>query len=403
MARNRLSETPTQATLSMPEIRFYSGSTYEPYKWQSNNRDLQVVQLLEQRNKEAADAQAKYNTQLSQLKNVLNPAESEWIKEKEQEIDDTISAYILSNDYAGLRNYVTQAPSQLLKSNEYLNRVKAQEKYLEAQKIAQDKLNNGEIDNITYQRWNEENQYSYQDEFDAAGNVTLSAPWTSNWTPVTKANWSSIVERAFKQVTPYINTSNTQVGGYTQGNKNVTINGQKAPQAPDNTTWGYTNNVTTQSVALEDIVENLQYLMDTDEYKAINQDYLDRVYEYRKLNNAINNPSISDSERNEITERLSYLKTLLGPYGSSFKDYCKKQIEQNAIAQNLAYKNRAVTTNSDINPLSTSGAGSGSGGQNNSNRGETPGYNTGSAGGGNQKGGNSGSVIDNIASMWNNY
>lgn len=146
-----------------------------------------ALDRIDAAHKEALDQINAINGALGQLD--LNPAEDEFLQNYIADIKNQLDTQATFGNYSGALDTAKQLAGKVLTDPAIKGRIRYQQEY-KAAKEAVDK--NPNINQVTKDRWNEQNPYAYEDRYDDYGNVISGTSFAPNWTPVKHLNMTEI-------------------------------------------------------------------------------------------------------------------------------------------------------------------------------------------------------------------
>ena len=239
-----------------------------------------------------------------------NPEMNKWFGEYKDKVKSQIDEAVRVGDYANAMTTAMKLAGDISKDTELLNRMKASTEYQgkvdEVHKMRMSNIISPDVE----EWWLANNQFKYEDEVDANGNVVGYKSYSTLPVPVPTINPIEFTEKSFNLITPKKTDNKTT---------NVDGTGTRTQ---------------TQAVHRQDIINNLDYLFEKipGAKEALYQKYLVDQYKYDKLN-VIEDPTQDDIYRKEQLGKTMYRN------GSkqSFEEYVATIMEQNVVATNLSY------------------------------------------------------------------
>lgn len=119
----------------------------------------------------------------------LNEAEDEWKTNYANDVQDQINNLISIGDYSNALNRATILAGKSLSDPALKGRIRAQQEY---KKKRDEVLARNDLNQVTKDRWLEQNPYYYEDKFDAKGNIVGGTKWESEWNPVGRNDLTKI-------------------------------------------------------------------------------------------------------------------------------------------------------------------------------------------------------------------
>lgn len=123
----------------------------------------------------------------------LNEAEDEWKTNYANDIQNQINSLISFGDYSNALNRATTLAGKALADPALRGRIRAQQDY---KKKRDEILARPDLNQVTKDRWLEQNPYHYEDKFDANGNIVGGTKWEAEWNPVSRYDMTELYSRA---------------------------------------------------------------------------------------------------------------------------------------------------------------------------------------------------------------
>ena len=123
----------------------------------------------------------------------LNEAEDEWKSNYANDIQNQINGLIQFGDYSNALNAATTLAGKALADPALKGRVRAQQEY---KKKRDEVLARADLNQVTKDRWLEQNPYHYEDKLDANGNIVGGTKWEPDWNPVSRYDMTELYGRA---------------------------------------------------------------------------------------------------------------------------------------------------------------------------------------------------------------
>lgn len=142
---------------------------------------------LDEKSQKALEQASAIDLALSKIE--LNASEDSWKTNYINQIRKQIDSAAQFGNYATALSTATKLAGKALSDPALLGRVRANANYEEAKKQI---LNRNDINQVTKDRWLEQNPYSYQDKYDNLGNVIGGTDWNPNWRPVSRYDMSQL-------------------------------------------------------------------------------------------------------------------------------------------------------------------------------------------------------------------
>ena len=143
----------------------------------------------------------------------LNEKENAWKAKKSQQIKDEL----LTNKYDDISSNWRRAQTLAAEvTKELMPRVKYQQEF---KKQSEAIAARNDISDLTKERWRAQNQYAYQDQFDADDNWIGGNDWKANWLPVSRKDPKNLIVLAGQLAAPEEkSTSNQSSSSYSDEN-----------------------------------------------------------------------------------------------------------------------------------------------------------------------------------------
>ena len=231
-----------------------------------------ALDKIDARHKEALAERNKIMAAIGQLD--LNEAEDEFKVDYIRDIQNKIDAASEFGGYSTALTTATQLAGSVLTDPRITGRIKAQQEY----KAAKDRVQaRTDIGQVTKDRWLEENPYTYQDKYDANGNVVGGTGFKANWNPVRRVDLTDIYKRVKDLVA-------TEVGG----SQNAMFLDENM-QLTNDITKGFYGMAVKRGTTWERLSEDkLKQAFDSifkqtpDALESVMQDRDDRIWQYNK-------------------------------------------------------------------------------------------------------------------------
>lgn len=231
-----------------------------------------ALDKIDARHKEALAERNKIMAAVGQLD--LNEAEDEFKIDYIRDIQNKIDAASEFGGYSTALTTATQLAGNVLTDPRITGRIKAQQEY----KAAKDRVQaRTDIGQVTKDRWLEENPYTYQDKYDANGNVVGGTGFKANWNPVRRVDLTDIYKRVKDLVA-------TEAGG----SENAMFLDENM-QLTNDITKGFYGMAVKRGTTWERLSEDkLKQAFDSifkqtpDALESVMQDRDDRIWQYNK-------------------------------------------------------------------------------------------------------------------------
>lgn len=319
---------------------------------------------------ESNKAKNNFEISLGKAKASLNPNDIKWFEENiENKAKEEIANYINSGYYGDIQLKINDLAGNLANNNGFIGRVRANAEYEQRLKEEKDRVAKGEVDEITFERWKEQNNYKYNPSYLANGQESIGS----------LADMDTIYddfdfEKEFlksAQEVEYEQTS-TAGGGPTERladvlNKKGTDTGDMSlvgpvqPTANTPTIIGYQKGSSSrQRKQSAKIIENFRQKLRTgSNVMRLHQKFQDTIWKLNKLQQKYDSLSYDDPKKQELANTIKeYKKSALTydnqPIGEDgFEKWLELNIEKSAYAVNLAYDRTATSSEyaESVNPL----------------------------------------------------
>lgn len=231
-----------------------------------------ALDKIDARHKEALAERNKIMAAVGQLD--LNEAEDEFKIDYIRDIQNQIDAASEFGGYSTALTTATQLAGNVLTDPRITGRIKAQQEYKAAKDRVQSRTDIGQV---TKDRWLEENPYTYQDKYDANGNVVGGTGFKANWNPVRRVDLTDIYKRVKDLVA-------TEAGG----SENAMFLDENM-QLTNDITKGFYGMAVKRGTTWERLSEDkLKQAFDSifkqtpDALESVMQDRDDRIWQYNK-------------------------------------------------------------------------------------------------------------------------
>lgn len=371
-----------QAAGFNPAVFEGTSMEFKPYDYSIYERGLAGLQA---RMDKAAEQQGAVDEALAKIELNLHPSEREWFAGYKQDIKNQIQGDIDAGNFGTAIRKAIKLGNQAASDSRITGRVEANAKYQEELKKQKDRLAKGDITDDAFSWWLKKNPYTYQDKYDANGNVVSGT--LQEFTPLyDKVDYAGLTNAAFKLIT-------ANKGSSSRDGSTSVYNTTTKDLSRGNTTYKPGENVSGSShssesfeyVSLDDIKDNIEELiaLNPGGLEQVEQDYVVRLDAFKELeekyNKALEEDPTSENTR-LLGQQLEVRKKLLFRNGSEtdFKDYFARMLADNMIAKNMAYDWRTTASGgtssyslSDVNSNYNNGGGSGNSSTNTSTNTDT--------------------------------
>lgn len=164
----------------------FQGNTFTPQQADTSllARSLDKIEQRELATSQQRGAIAKALADVE-----LNEAEDAWKANYANRIQDEINGLIAVGDYSNALNRSAILAGKALADPALRGRVRAQQEY---KKKRDEVLARTDLNQVTKDRWLEQNPYHYEDKFDTNGNVVGGTSWSSSWNPVSRYDMTKL-------------------------------------------------------------------------------------------------------------------------------------------------------------------------------------------------------------------
>ena len=355
----------------------FNPSVFEGTTVDFNPHDYSVLERglagLEARMTKATEQQGAVDEALAKIELNLHPSEREWFSEYKQDIKNQIQGDIDAGNFGTAIRKATKLGSQAASDSRITGRIEANAKYQEELKKQKDRVAKGDITEDAFNWWLKKNPYTYQDKYDANGNVVSGT--LQEFTPLyDKVDYAGLTNAAFKLITA--NKGSSSRDGSTSVHNNTTNDlprGKNTYKPGENVSGSSHSSQSFEYVSLDDIKDNIEELiaLNPGGIEQVEQDYVVRLDAFKELeekyNKALEEDPTSENTR-LLGQQLEVRKKLLFRNGSEtdFKDYFARMLADNMLAKNMAYDWRTTAsggtssyTLSDVSPNYNNGRGAG--------------------------------------------
>lgn len=366
--------------LNQPQLQMRQFNTSEYRPVQTDMGLLQEsLRQYEARQERASENRKQLDVALANIQSKLHNDDetNAWFKNYKDNIMAKIDNQIQSDNYGlAVREAMEQA-GKVLQDEPIQGRIKAQEAWLEEDKLQQGRRDKGEISDSTYEWWKAKyGQYKYKDihqDNDPTKPIIGGTAWETDKRPVKDIDVNNVAYTAYKLATPEKTDETTGYQNRFEDYKadgrnayyNVDKDGNKTyVDIPDGSTvtigGGRNRRDTREWVDVKRIRENLENALkgSGDGLRSAEQAFEVAKFQYKKLQDEIlslqqsfnNNPSSKELQE-EIKMKKDQLQKrgeLLYANNGEFTDYMtyySRVICDNLLTKNLAYDWR---TSSDV-------------------------------------------------------
>lgn len=333
----------------------FNPAVFEGTSVDFNPHDYSILERglanLEARMTKAAEQQGAIDEALAKIELNLHPSEREWFAGYKQDIKNQIQGDIDAGNFGTAIRKATKLGSQAASDSRITGRIEANAKYQEELKKQKDRVAKGDITEDAFNWWLKKNPYTYQDKYDANGNVVSGT--LQEFTPLyDKVDYAGLTNAAFKLITA--NKGSSSRDGSTSVHNNTTgdlTRGDKTYKSGENVSGSSHSSQSFEYISLDDIKDNIEELiaLNPGGIEQVEQDYVVRLDAFKELeekyNRALEEDPTSENTR-LLGQQLEVRKKLLFRNGSEtdFKDYFARMLADNMLAKNMAYDWRTTAS-----------------------------------------------------------
>lgn len=181
---------------------------YKPTVITPKEVDYSILQnslnKIEERRSNYGKANVAMNTALGKVREQLhNDKETEkWFTDYSNKVQNDIMNAASVGDYDEAMFRANKWAADASNNPQIINRIKANTRYKEVDKVQKQRLANHEISDVKYRWWKATNPYTYGDDYDANGNLTGAFNEMKYNTPLADINYQDIAVKAFQAVSP---------------------------------------------------------------------------------------------------------------------------------------------------------------------------------------------------------
>lgn len=340
---------PTLKTIQLPQstIQF---AQYTPQVMDTtlarNNLD-KLVAASEQANK----ARSAYTQALGKKAASLNPSDAAWFKENIEDVAFKEIENIASTGFYGdLNNRITTLAGELANNKGLIGRLNANAEYNKLLAQQNDRLKRGEIDQLAYDRWLEQNPYSYvpsmQNGVESIGKL---ADLTTLQNTI---DFQTIFERAAKDVEyeqyqsqrsePDTSLKPKKIESLSVEDMELVASGKTSstPSVIGHTTRGYQYT----RKRSERIIANVRQLLTNPTINLqLQQRFQDTTWQLKKMQDKYDNMSYDNPEKQKLANEIKQYKDSTLKYNGKyltdddFEKWVEMNIENSEYAKNLSY------------------------------------------------------------------
>lgn len=331
----------------------FQPNVYNPIGYTPQTEDLSITERslarIEARQEKAAEKRSAIKSAFGELKAKLHNDDetNKWIQDYEDEVTKKIDAQIQAGNFGEAARLSIDLAGDMSTNNGLLGRIAANAKYEDILTTQKQRLAKGEIDQSTFDWWNANNPYKYNESFDADGNE-LRGTLEDVSAPVDTLNIEKLWLMAAQMV--------EEDAGGSSGTKAYGVNGELTTQEMQNGTAPQLlkSGSSNWHIKREDAIRaNMQALLEKPEVqRQLRQQFEVDTYEFKKLENKLQELTKNGATEQEIADAkkaLDSYKPMMMKNGapiSSYEQWYDRTITNSPYGKNLSY-NRTVTS-SDI-------------------------------------------------------
>lgn len=284
----------------------------------------------------------------------LNEREDPWKAQYISDIMNKIDSAVLEGSYASALDTATKMAGDVLADPAVQGRVKAQQQYQAAKDAV---MNNKNVNQITKDRWLEQNPYHYEDKVDDNGNIIGGVGFTQQWTPVDSFDMTQLFKDA--KALAGVDKGGSESATFLDEDGNPTSDVSKGFYG-----MAVKNGNTWERLSEEKLSQIFNTLLANhpEAIASMKQDRDDRLWQYDKLNEddkaAYIGSDIVD-DKGSIRSLADYVNNRISPalhgmaysntfktvdYGSAYANLAKARKEQEANRQLIGLENLGNTT-----------------------------------------------------------
>lgn len=166
-------------------------ASFNPTVFVPQTEDLGILQnslnKIEERQLATSQQRSAVARALADIK--LNAAEDAWKTDYINNIEGQINSLVDLGDYSGALNRAVELAGKVYTDPALRGRERANRDFEEKQKQI---LARTDINQVTKDRWIEQNPYHYEDKVDANGNVVGGSEWKPTWNPVSRYDMTKL-------------------------------------------------------------------------------------------------------------------------------------------------------------------------------------------------------------------
>lgn len=308
----------------------YQPTINKPVELNTYNKLSRSLAVAEDRRYKAADANAGIDLLFNNVGQQLHQdAETaSWFEGFKNKYKGEVDNYLLSGDYGNAIFYAKQAAAKAAQDPELLARIESNSEYQTQKKAVDSLFASGKIDQVTRDRWLDQNKYHFDAVKNNVGEVIGGKGFTANWMPVMQQDMS-------KFYADLKSLLGTEKGSYEDVVFLGEDNKEYSTPPAGKFSVAFKKGGSYERLSADKLRRGFHELLDgMPEYKAyFEQDYKNRLWQYDKA---------SDEEKTSF-------------YGSDIKDvngrdydlytYISKRV--NPMLNDMSYNHSSSSTNYD--------------------------------------------------------
>ncbi|MBO7692998.1 MAG: hypothetical protein J6T10_10250 [Methanobrevibacter sp.] len=326
----------------------YAPGVYQGFSMNFKPLDVtpiaQSLDKIEARMNRAAEQQTAVDVALAKVESQLNPAEREWFAGYKQDIKNQIQGDIDAGNFGSAIRKATKLAGDVASDSRIIGRIEANAKYQEEIKKQKDRVARKEVSQDAFNWWLKQNEYNYEDKYDAAGNVVSG--YEQKFTNLySQLNIPGLAVAAVNMIKPQKGSTSTD--GSTTVHNNTTgvlTRGGETYKPGEAINKSGHRSTSFEKISKDDLIANMQEIiaLTPGGIEQIEQEYavaLDKFNDFVKQYEEAYNADPYSEETKRLGQQLEKRKDLLFKNGSetTYDDYFAKVITDNLFAQNLAY------------------------------------------------------------------
>ena len=163
-----------------------------------------AIDKIDQKDREAREKMSAIDAALAQVE--LDKSEDKWKYDYGKRIRNKIANASMFGDYSSALNTAIDMAGKAVSSPELLGRVRANKEHQERLKEIRAR---NDIEDVTKERWEKQNEYSYEDTYDDDGDIIGGTGWKEKWSPVKHINLVQLAQLAGSLTAPEKNSSSS--------------------------------------------------------------------------------------------------------------------------------------------------------------------------------------------------